>query len=169
MNHSVTTPSASGVVQFATVGLHVHRQPGSVGRQVRRRREIQVKRVPPPKQRRHRVVDAEMPEGAAAAEAADTPRGRSGPRIPTGITEVSSSASSSSLPRGQRGAPDRRGVGGTGGGVRRHRPRLVAGPRLREARDVRETHPHPQLLAVVVASAQREARPRRPEDVAPPT
>ena len=29
-------------VQLATVGLHVHRQPGPVGGQVRRRREIQV-------------------------------------------------------------------------------------------------------------------------------
>ena len=53
------------------------------------------------------------------------------------------------MPHGQRGAPDRRGVGGTGGGDRRDRQRRGADPLLRVAAIVGEVRPNLDFLAIV--------------------
>ena len=133
-------------VQLATVGLHVHRQPGPVGGQVRRRRQIQVLGAGGGQQR-DRVVDAEVPEGGAAEAAVGLAAGPGLVSHPyhVDLTQLLFQA----MPHGQRGAPDRRGVGGTGGGGRRDRQRRGADPLLRVAAFVGEVRPNLDFLAIV--------------------
>ena len=70
------------------------------------------------------------------------------------------------MPHGQRGAPDRRGVGGTGGGGRRDRQRRGADPLLRVAALVGEVRPNLDFLAIV-GRGQRVVAARGARDVHP--